>query len=129
MAVFVVSSVRIRQIRAFYDDCTAQGYTAREPVGNNDVNATKQDGTTRVYDAENKADNILRALPNPQQKLPNRFHRFAVQYAIGNSARTSKHGHCFIHSFFEILPSPFLSVDASRWPITSLIVGYSSINR
>ena len=58
MAVFVVPSVRIRQIRAFYDDCTAQGYAAREPVGNHDVNAAKQDGTTRVYDADNKADNI-----------------------------------------------------------------------
>ena len=51
----------------------------------------------------------------------------AVQTAIGNSLLTSKHGHCFIHSFREITPSPFLSGLASRWPITSTI-GYSSIN-
>ena len=65
MAVFVVPSVRIRQIRTFYDDCTAQGYTAREPVGNHDVNATENNGTTLVYHTENKANNILWALPNP----------------------------------------------------------------
>jgi hypothetical protein len=51
-----------------------------------------------------------------------------VQIAIGNSARTSQHGHCFLHSFRSIFPFPFLSGLASRCPITSTI-GYSLIRR
>lgn len=130
MAVFVVPSVGICQIRAFYDDCTAKRYSAREPGRNHDVNATEQYCRPTVYQTENKPDNILRGLPYPQQYFNKPFHfLFVVQTAIGNSSRTEKHGHCFIHSFFEIFPSPSLSGDASRWPITSLIVGYSSNNR